>query len=108
MVLTPGGAQTGLAEGGWSTEHPALSTQKAGRVGSLFLHLAARRRQPDCQEDSMSAEIELTDLSGFSVAINETKYSPTTINALRSGTYEIGERTCAQNIFKRGDRVLEI
>jgi len=56
----------------------------------------------------MADGIEYADLSGFAVQIDLARYSPTMINALRSGSYEIGERTCSASVFKRGDRVLEI
>ncbi len=52
--------------------------------------------------------VEFIDLSGFKVKVDTDRYSPTMIEALRSGSYEIGERSCSGKVFCAGDRVLEV
>jgi FkbM family methyltransferase len=56
----------------------------------------------------MSGNTEFVELSGYKVYIDRERYSETMINALKYGSYEIGERTFSSRVFQKGDRILEI
>lgn len=51
---------------------------------------------------------EFVNLSGFHVRVDHERYSPTIVEALKSASYEVGERNVCTKFFRKGDRVLEV
>jgi FkbM family methyltransferase len=48
------------------------------------------------------------DLSGIRIRIDEAKYSPVILEALKNGRYEASERGAVPHLFTKGDRIIEI
>lgn len=63
--------------------------------------LGTGQSQPDIPD-------EYVELSGLKVKVDTQKYSPTMVEAFRSGHYEANERHWCVGFFQEGDRVLEV
>src|SRR5689334_6616211 len=62
----------------------------------------------EATQSNPDTPVEYVELSGLKVKVDTQKYSPTMIEAFRTGSYEANERHWCVGFFEEGDRVLEV